>query len=422
LSPEELKGRLIKGRGAGPLDLSRLNLLGADLSSLDLRGALLMGADLSGSNLSGSDLTGANLTLANLTHANLRGADLSFAHLEGAALHGCDLRGANLKGAYASHAVLAGCEWSGVTLKRLPRLSAPGAPRARRLCTLSGHHALALEWGAHLPPEARALPPLIALHGALGRPAELSALASLMGREVIALELLGHGERPCVTPEGAPLPTFEALADHMGDLVAAAADGRPFWLFGYSLGGRVALSMALSGVLLGARADGRPRRLLGLCALGASAGIEGDEVGARQRSDEAWAARLEGEEGLIEVLSDWSAQPLLARWGEAQPEAARALIASRAAQPRRALAWAMRAWSVARMRPRWSDLSALSVPTLWLYGAEDARYAALAARAAALCPRGSAQGVAGAGHAAHLEAPEGVAARLLAFMAQGEGP
>ena len=410
LSADELAERLRVGRERGLLDLSRLNLSGAQLARQDLQGALLVGADLSGADLSDSDLTGANLTLANLTGANLRNADLCFAHLEGAALHGCDLRGADLQGAYAARAVIAGGEWSGALVKRLPRLSPPGAPRARRLCTPSGRHALALEWGAHLPAEARALPPVIALHGMMGRPAELSELAARLGREVIALELLGHGERPCVTPHDEPLPSFESLAHDMAELVAAAADGRPFWLFGYSLGGRVALSGALSGALAG--------RLLGLCVLGGSPGLEPSEVEARSRGDEGWAQRLEGEEPLIDVLSGWSAQPLLARFGDLHPEAARALTASRAAQSRWGLAWAMRAWSVARMRPRWEELPSLSVPSLWLYGAEDARYAALAARAAALCPRGRAAAVEGAGHAAHLEAPEAVAAHLLAWMGE----
>lgn len=448
LTLEGLRARLAGGRGAGALDLLDLRgaaLAGADLAGVDLRGALLMGADLTGADLTEADLTGANLTLANLTGARLADADLSFAHLEGAALHGCDLRGARLQRAYLSHAVLAGGCWEGATLRRPPRLSPEGAPRARRLCAPSGRHALALEWGAHLPAAARALPPVVALHGMLGRPTELEGVARLLGREVIALELLGHGARPCA-PREQPPARFEELASDVGALAAAAADGRPLWLFGYSLGGRVALSAALSATLSavpaaqpsGERAEPsaggvggeglalrglapRGLALRGLCLLGAHPGLEPGEVAARLSADEAWAARLEGDEELLEVLRDWSAQPLLARHGARHPAHARALLAERAAQDRGALAWAMRAWSVGRMRPRWGDLGALRAPALWLHGAEDERYAALAARAAALCPRGRAAPVEGAGHAAHLEEPAQVAALLRSFMEEVEG-
>jgi hypothetical protein len=78
------------------LDLSGLNLSGADLVDADLSGANLVGADLFDANLSGADLVGANLSGANLFDADLLGADLVGANLRGADLFDANLSGANL--------------------------------------------------------------------------------------------------------------------------------------------------------------------------------------------------------------------------------------------------------------------------------------------------------------------------------------
>ena len=57
-----------------------------DLSYVDLSGANFSGADLSSTNFSGADLSGANLSYANLRGANLSGAKLSYADLRDARL------------------------------------------------------------------------------------------------------------------------------------------------------------------------------------------------------------------------------------------------------------------------------------------------------------------------------------------------
>jgi uncharacterized protein YjbI with pentapeptide repeats len=128
------------------LDLTRLNLIGADLVGQDLRevnlaGLTMIGADLTEANLTGNDLSGthlvgANLSRARLANANLANADLTGAHLAGtdlaevdltkASLTGVDLTGVDLTrvklaglslvGANLSHANLAGKDMSGANL------------------------------------------------------------------------------------------------------------------------------------------------------------------------------------------------------------------------------------------------------------------------------------------------------------------
>lgn len=86
-------------------------------------------------------------------------------------------------------------------------------------------------------------PPLILLHGGLGTIDEifgrlLPALA--MRREVIAVELQGHGH---TADNGRPM-TYEAMADDIAALIAALGLGRVD-VAGFSVGGGVALQLGL---------------------------------------------------------------------------------------------------------------------------------------------------------------------------------
>ena len=99
-----------------PMDLSNINLSGANLWYANLSGANLWYANLSGANLSGADLSGANLLVANLSGANLSDTDLSGANLSGASLSDANLSGANLLGANLSDANLSDANLSGADL------------------------------------------------------------------------------------------------------------------------------------------------------------------------------------------------------------------------------------------------------------------------------------------------------------------
>ena len=75
----------------GPVDWSYCNLRGLNLSNLELSGANLLGADLYGANLSNTNLSGANISYAqiykvNLSNTNLTYANLSYSNLCGASL------------------------------------------------------------------------------------------------------------------------------------------------------------------------------------------------------------------------------------------------------------------------------------------------------------------------------------------------
>lgn len=83
--------------------------------------------------------------------------------------------------------------------------------------------------------------PLLLLHGALGDATQLAGLASRLGdqRRVTCVELEGHGATPLRRPPMRIESLAEAVLETMDHAAIEVAD-----LFGYSLGGYVALHLA----------------------------------------------------------------------------------------------------------------------------------------------------------------------------------
>jgi len=184
--------------------------------------------------------------------------------------------------------------------------------------------------------------------------------------------------------------------------IAAAADAvtQPSHLVGYSMGGRVALWLAVQ----------HPDRVLSLTTISAHAGLEPAERAARAAADQALAGRIE-REGMDWFAGYWAAQPMFARLaGQAD------LDAMRRAQNAVGVAAMLRGLGPAAVEPFWDRLAAISAPALFIAGSEDGRYPEMARRLAAAVPLGRAEIVAGAGHAVHLERPGEVAALLEAHL------
>jgi 2-succinyl-6-hydroxy-2,4-cyclohexadiene-1-carboxylate synthase len=230
---------------------------------------------------------------------------------------------------------------------------------------------------------------VVLLHGFSGTRRAWDLVAPLLDAErylPLALDLPGHGERA-----GDPWPiTFEDCVD----AVLAAAPER-FVLCGYSLGGRVALHLALAA----------PERVARLVLIGANPGIEDPgERAARLAADERLAQRLETEP-FEEFIESWRTQPLFAQDPPEVGERARA--DQRRNQPL-ALAAAMRGLSVGAMQPLWDRLGELEMPAALLAGERDEKFVALSERALPLLRDGTLTILRG-GHGGPLEDPAGVA-------------
>jgi 2-succinyl-6-hydroxy-2,4-cyclohexadiene-1-carboxylate synthase len=187
------------------------------------------------------------------------------------------------------------------------------------------------------------------------------------------------------------------------DLLAEAATGPACWA-GYSMGGRMALHVALA----------HPEVVTSLVLVSTNPGIE-DPVARRERqvADEALAARIQ-REGVESFLHRWLDQPLFATLS--RPAAG---LGERLANTAEGLASSLRLAGVGTQEPLWARLEELrtrSLPVLLITGELDQAYCRHAARMAELIgPSARSIVVDGAGHACHLEKPDEVAAAVSAF-------
>jgi 2-succinyl-6-hydroxy-2,4-cyclohexadiene-1-carboxylate synthase len=207
----------------------------------------------------------------------------------------------------------------------------------------------------------------------------------------LALDLPGHGRasRP-------PTPiTFESS-------VEAVLDASParFALCGYSLGGRVALHIALAA----------PERISRLVLVSCSAGIEDDgERAERRHGDMRLADELE-RIPFEQFIERWRSQPLFA--GD-PPEIVALARADQLRNEPRALAAAMRGLGTGEMAPLWARLGKLAMPVTVIVGERDAKFRAIGERMVALMPDARLVVIPG-GHVLPFESPQELA-RVIPF-------
>lgn len=211
----------------------------------------------------------------------------------------------------------------------------------------------------------------------------------LRGRfRTLAADLPGHGASVglppgCYTLEGAARAVL-GLLDGLG--VGRCA------LCGYSMGGRLALYLALR----------YPGRFSALLLESATPGLEDpEEREARLLADEERARELESGD-LEGFVGRWYRQPLFASLSRRGDLAGR-LARRRLRNDPRELARALRGMGTGRQPPLWRALPALGVPGLAVAGELDPKFAALARRMERLAPSLRAVIVPGAGHNVHLE-------------------
>jgi 2-succinyl-6-hydroxy-2,4-cyclohexadiene-1-carboxylate synthase len=243
---------------------------------------------------------------------------------------------------------------------------------------------------------------VVLLHGFSGTSRAWDGVAELLDRErylPLALDLPGHG-----AAAGAEAPlTFAGC-------VAAVLDQAPprFVLCGYSMGGRIALQLALAA----------PERVSRLVLVATGPGIEDpDERAERRRADERLAEELE-RLPFEEFIERWRAQPLFAE------EPAEVGMLARADQRRNrpeALAAVLRGLGTGEMEPLWGRLGELAIPVTVLAGDRDAKFAETGRRMAELLPDGELQIVAG-GHGLPLENPRAVAAAIATGRPRARSP
>lgn len=247
--------------------------------------------------------------------------------------------------------------------------------------------------------------PVIVLHGFTGSVATMGAIIERLAsrHRVVGVDLVGHGQSsvPASRAECTMDVAVRGLDHVIGRLGLA-----PVHLVAYSMGGRVALSYAVA----------HPTKVASITAIGASAGIaDAGERADRVEADGALADRIE-REGIEWFVDYWTALPILQPASSQGIETSTRIRSQRLQNDPASLSLVLRGLGTGSMPPLHGKLGGLVLPVLLIAGEADSRYRAIAAELAESIPGARVVVVASAGHAVHLDNPDGLAAVVLPFL------
>ena len=252
-------------------------------------------------------------------------------------------------------------------------------------------------------------PSLVLLHGFTGSSESWSDVGGELAkdRRVIAIDLIGHGRSSA--PRDVSHYAFERAVNDLAAIADQLGLGRATWL-GYSMGGRLALGLALR----------HPGRVSSLILESASPGIQ-DEADRLRRieADETLAQSIE--DGGVEVfVGEWERLPM---WENQRSLPHEVLAHQRALRLRNSavgLANSLRGMGQGSQPSYWDRLGEIDVPVFLIAGSLDRKYAGIAGQMGVRIQEASLSVVPQAGHAVHLEQPEQFAASIRDFLAGGD--
>lgn len=233
----------------------------------------------------------------------------------------------------------------------------------------------------------------VLLHGFTGSTATWDTVWALLPGHKLAVDLLGHGRT--ASPAHPARYTMPAAAADLAQLIERMARP-PVHLLGYSMGGRLALYVALHYPDLVAR----------LTLESASPGLADLQARAeRTARDNALADAIE-RDGVAAFVAHWEQLPL---W-RSQAALPAALLAAQRQQrlgsSARGLANSLRGMGSGVQPSLWESLATLSLPVTVIAGELDDKFVAIGQAMAARLPAARLHIIPSAGHNVHLEQPQ----------------
>lgn len=238
----------------------------------------------------------------------------------------------------------------------------------------------------------RPLPVVVFLHGFLGSHRDFATTIEQLSTEFccLSIDLPGHGQTR-VSGSGNQYDmatTATALAELLQTLEISQA-----FLVGYSMGGRLALYLALH----------YPQQFSRVILESASPGLD-SEVERQQRSQRDWQLADQLEADFARFLQQWYEQPLFHSLRH-HPDFPR-MLHQRAQNNPAELANSLRYLSTGQQPSLWPSLKTLEQPLLLLVGEQDSKFLRLNQAMVDHCPRAQLTIVPDCGHVIHWEQPE----------------
>jgi 2-succinyl-6-hydroxy-2,4-cyclohexadiene-1-carboxylate synthase len=247
------------------------------------------------------------------------------------------------------------------------------------------------EWGD------KTLPSLLLLHGFMGSSNDFHSAIPILAQHFrcIGIDLPGHGQTPINDDD------FVSTTAQILELVPDNC-----YLYGYSLGGRLALYLALH----------YPDRWQKVIVASASFGLPTAQMRqARQRQDAAIARKLRQPDlDFTAFIQNWYQQPVFAGINE-HPNFSQ-LIASRLTNQPSALARSLETMGLGQQPYLGELLKANKIPLLLLVGEQDAKFVEINKQMASLCPKTKLITVPNCSHNIHFQQPDLWLQEVLEFL------
>lgn len=235
------------------------------------------------------------------------------------------------------------------------------------------------------------------LHGFLGSSAEFDLIAARLGDRALTIDLPGHGETR-LSERYTMENTATAIVNLLDELDIDRAN-----LVGYSMGGRLALYLALN----------HPERFPKVVIESGSPGLKTkQERLERIERDRKLANQIETD--FNQFLIDWYNQPLFQSI-KAHPNFEQTLKERSRNNPIE-LARSLREMGTGMQPSLWEKLQSHHNPLLLLVGEYDRKFVALNQEMASLCETAEIAIAPDAGHNIHFEQPEWFIEQIKTFL------
>ncbi|WP_442595655.1 2-succinyl-6-hydroxy-2,4-cyclohexadiene-1-carboxylate synthase [Neobacillus sp. D3-1R] len=237
--------------------------------------------------------------------------------------------------------------------------------------------------------------PLLLLHGFTGRGSNWSPYCSILGKNahMIMPDIIGHGLTD--SPEDIQRFEIETVAKDIFSIINQLGFEK-IDIHGYSMGGRLALSMALLF----------PERVRKLILESASPGLNSAVAREERRASDLSLAQSIKDNGIVEFVNYWENIPLFHSQKKLSAQVQSTIRKQRLTNSPEGLANSLIGMGTGSQPSYWDRLHMIEAKVLMIVGEYDEKFCRIAFEMQKSFKYGKIYKVPNCGHAIHVELPE----------------